>query len=147
MKFMIKGAYRALARLWLARLLVVISFVLYTAAALSLHQPSLSPFYVEEDDPLPAVLSHWIYGLPLGEVDRGLETYFHSAEAAKQPVDVTVQGAFQRGAPPSGNIGQRTASESAVSSPRTWHSRSLVRRRVRCRSFFIAAGDFRQPCF
>jgi hypothetical protein len=104
-KFMIKGAYRALARLWLARLLVVISFVLYTAAALSLHQPSLSPFYVEEDDPLPAVLSHWIYGLPLGEVDRGLETYFHSAEAAKQPVDVTVQGAFQRGAPPSGNIG------------------------------------------
>jgi hypothetical protein len=102
---MIKSAYRAVARLWLARLLVVISLVFYTAAAVSLHQPSRIPFYIEEDDPLPAVLSHWIYGLPLGKVDHGLETYFHAAEVAKQPVDVAVKGAFQRGAPPSGNIG------------------------------------------
>jgi hypothetical protein len=95
----------SVACLWLVRFLVVASFVLYTAAALSLHQAKHIPFYVEEDDPLPAVLSHWIYGLPLGTVDRGLETYFQSPEIRELPADIAVQGAFARGAPPSGNIG------------------------------------------
>ena len=101
---MIRSAHRAIACLWLARLLVLISFVFYAAAALSLHQASRIPFYVEEDDPLPAVLSHWIYGLPLGEADRDLEMYFGSSEIAKEPADVAVDGAFKRFAPASGSI-------------------------------------------
>lgn len=87
------------ARRILLNVLTAASVFIYGAAVLSLHQDQSIPFYVEEDGPLPAAISHHLYGASLGLADTGLLHYFwnnKSGLSAAQAVDQALQGKMPR---------------------------------------------------
>jgi hypothetical protein len=47
-------------------------FTVFALAAVGLHQERADHFGVEEQGPIPAALSHVLYGAPVGLVDSGL---------------------------------------------------------------------------
>jgi hypothetical protein len=53
--------------------LAALSFLIYVAAVLSLHQERTVPLLVEQDGPIPVVISHWLCRAPFGLTDSGLK--------------------------------------------------------------------------
>jgi hypothetical protein len=52
-------------------LMAVVSFLLYALGVLTLHQDSQPGWGLEGKGPIPAAISHLIYGTPLGAVATG----------------------------------------------------------------------------
>jgi hypothetical protein len=82
--------------------LTAISFVVYVAAVLTLHQDKVVPFDVEEIGPIPAALSHRLYGTPPGLIDSALAKFFFEAEQAGTPAKEVVDRVMQGAVTPSG---------------------------------------------
>jgi hypothetical protein len=78
-----------------ARLAVALAcFVVFAFAAAALRQDKADHFPVEEQGPIPAALSHVLYGAPIGLVDSGLLKYFMAfpGKSAAEAVDAAVRG-------------------------------------------------------
>jgi hypothetical protein len=71
---------------------VILSFFVYCFAALSLYQENFIPFVIEEQGPIPIVLSHELFGSRLGLIDFGLNHYFWG-DADRIPARGAVAGA------------------------------------------------------
>ena len=62
-------------------MLALVCFVVFAFAAVSLHQERMGRFSVEEEGPIPAALSHLLFGAPIGFADTGLLRYFRTSTA------------------------------------------------------------------
>ena len=73
----------------------LVCFVVFVLAAAELHQDRVDHFAVEEADPIPAALSHVLYGAPIGLVDTGLLQYFMTThgQSAAAAVDEAARNA------------------------------------------------------
>jgi hypothetical protein len=58
--------------------LSVLSFLLYAAGVVALHQDRSSNWSVESDDPIPGAISHVIYGVRLGAIDANVLSVFRA---------------------------------------------------------------------
>jgi hypothetical protein len=70
------------ANVGLRAMLAVVCFAVFALAAVSLHQERIGRFSVEEEGPIPAGLSHLMFGAPLGFADTGLLRYFKTSTEA-----------------------------------------------------------------
>jgi hypothetical protein len=68
--------------------LAVVCFAVFALAVLSLHQDRIGRFSVEEDGPIPAGLSHMLFGSPLGFVDAALIPYFKKPREESSTAEV-----------------------------------------------------------
>jgi hypothetical protein len=85
---------RLSAKAWLRSSLPIACFAVFALAAASLHQEEISRFVVEEEGPIPAALSHLLFGAPLGFADAGMLQYFKMSKVrtADEAVERAVQG-------------------------------------------------------
>jgi hypothetical protein len=85
---------RSNASAWLRPALALACFALFALAAVSLHQQRMVRFSVEEEGPIPAALSHVLFGSPIGFADTGLLQYFKTSTAAStaEAVERAMQG-------------------------------------------------------
>jgi hypothetical protein len=72
----------------------VACFVVFALAAERLHQDRADHFGIEEQGPIPAALSHVLYGAPIGFVDAALLEYFSvsKSKSTAEFVDEIVRG-------------------------------------------------------
>lgn len=90
------------ARTFFRNVLAVLSFAIYAAGVLSLHQERTTQFLVEQDGPFPVVISHWLYGAPFGLVDSGLRQFLTkdiNSKISEATAEKLVERAFQGAAP------------------------------------------------
>jgi hypothetical protein len=80
-------------------LLAVVSFLLYALGVLTLHQDSQPGWGLEGQGPLPAAISHLIYGTPLGAVDHNMIVKFLNPNGAsiQDVVATAATGSIPRG--------------------------------------------------
>ena len=80
-------------------LLCVGSFALYAAAVLALHQELASGWDIEKQGPIPAALSHLLYGTPLGATDYALLMKFSHPQGAsvQDIIAAAAAGSIPRG--------------------------------------------------
>lgn len=69
-------------------------FVVFALAANALRQDRIGHFSIEEQGPIPAALSHLLYGAPIGFIDSGLLQYFQTSrnKSAAEAVAAAVRG-------------------------------------------------------
>jgi hypothetical protein len=84
--------------------LTALSFALYATAVLALHQDRTVAFANEENGPLPAAVSHWLYGTPGGLIDLGVYDFFLQALRTDTPTAEIVKRAAQGAAPATGEV-------------------------------------------
>jgi hypothetical protein len=85
----------------LGRWLAVASFVVYAAAALTLHQEKHFHFRVEQGSPFEEVLSHRLAQTPFGAIDTGVQRYLRG-QSPSVPAEQTIERAIGGMAVPSG---------------------------------------------
>jgi hypothetical protein len=80
-------------------ILAIASFALYAEAVLALHQERAAGWGIEAQGPIPAALSHLLYGTPLGAVDNNLLTRFSPYSGAKvqDAITAAVAGSIPHG--------------------------------------------------
>jgi hypothetical protein len=79
------------ARVWLRPALAALCFAVFALAVLALHQDKTVRFEVEEDGPIPAGLSHFLFGTPLGFTDAALIPYFQKPSDKGSTAEVIEQ--------------------------------------------------------
>jgi hypothetical protein len=85
---------RSNAKAWLRPALATVCFAVFALAAVSLHQEKIARFVVEEEGPIPAALSHLMFGARLGFADTGALQYFKLSKAstAEEAVESAARG-------------------------------------------------------
>src|SRR5437016_5702057 len=84
--------------------LTALSFAAYAAAVLLLDQPRTVAFVNEDIGPIPAAVSHWLYGTPGGLIDTGVLRYFRTTGTVGTPTGEAVRRVIDGARPPTGEV-------------------------------------------
>jgi hypothetical protein len=82
--------------------LTALSFGLYATAVIALQQDRTVAFLNEENGPIPAAVSHWLYGTSGGLIDTGVFDFFLKALRQTTPTDDIVDQAVHGASPRTG---------------------------------------------
>jgi hypothetical protein len=93
---------RNIAIVTIRLVLTALSFGLYATAVIALHQDRTVAFVNEENGPIPAAVSHWLYATPGGLIDTGVFDFFLKALRQTTPTGEVVYQAVHGAAPRTG---------------------------------------------